>query len=416
MHATSLNKRNLFVTLLLGFSSGLPIALVGSTLQAWFTVTGASILTIGTLGLLGQPYIYKFLWAPLLDRYVPPFMGRRRGWLVITQIGLVIAIASMALANPNVSPVLLGSLALLVAFLSASQDIAVDAYRTDILKPEERGLGAALVTWGYRVAMVVSGGLGLILAELIGWRSTYLIMASLMIVGLFAAWYGEEPIEDLQNKHPATLKAAVLEPLQEFLSRKSAWLLLIFMLLYKLGDALSVSLTTPFLIRGLGFSLATVGIVNKGAGLVATMLGILVGGVLMTRMNLFRALFLFGVLQMAAILALMQLAIVGKNDAMLVTAIAIDNFCNGMGTVAFVAFLMSLCNHRYTATQFALFSSFSAVGRVFVGPLAGMMAGHMSWAVFFAWSLVACIPGLLLLWYLRGDFVWIEKKPAYELS
>jgi PAT family beta-lactamase induction signal transducer AmpG len=404
MSANKLSKRNLFSTLLLGFSSGLPLALTSSTLQAWFTVTGASLLVIGSLGLIGQPYIYKFLWAPLLDRWIPPLLGRRRGWLIITQFALLIAIASMALANPQTSPSLLITLAFLVAFLSASQDIAVDAYRTDILTPCERGLGTTLYSWGYRIAMLVSGALALALAEYIGWHTTYLLMASLIGIGLLGSWFGEEPIDEQEQHPPTTLHAAIVEPFKEFLSRKSAWLILLFILLYKFGDALSISLTTPFLIRGLNFSLSTVAIVNKGVGFFATLLGLLAGGVLMARISLFRALFYFGVLQAGAILALLQLAIVGHNYHWLVFAISVDSFCNAMASIAFIAFIMSLCNHRYTATQFALFSALASVGRVFVGPIAGLIVTYFSWSVFFLLSLLACLPGLGLLWYLRGNF------------
>jgi MFS transporter, PAT family, beta-lactamase induction signal transducer AmpG len=399
----SLNKRNLFVTLLLGFSSGLPLALTASTLQAWFTVTGASILAIGSLGLIGQPYVYKFMWAPLLDRWIPPLLGRRRGWLIITQFALLLAIAAMTLADPKTSPSLLVVFAFLVAFLSASQDTAVDAYRTDILQPHERGLGATLTSWGYRIAMLVSSALALVLAEYMGWRAMYLLMAGLMSIGLFASWFGEEPNINQQNRPPSSLHAAIIEPFKEFLSRKSAWLFLLFIILYKLGDALSVSLTTPFLIRGLGFSLTTVAFVNKGIGFVATMLGLLAGGVLMTRISLFRALFYFGILQAGAILALLQLALAGHHYGLLVFAIFIDNFCNAMAGIAFLAFIMSLCNHRYTATQFALFSALASVGRVFIGPVAGLIVTYFSWPTFFVLSLAACIPGLSLLWYLRGE-------------
>ena len=397
-----LNKRNLFATLLLGFSSGLPLALTASTLQAWFTVTGASILTIGSLGLIGQPYVYKFLWAPLLDRWIPPLLGRRRGWLIITQFALLLAIAGMTLADPKASPSLLVSLAFLVAFLSASQDIAVDAYRTDVLKPYERGLGATLTSWGYRIGMLVSSALALVLADKFGWRPMYLIMAGLMSIGLFASWFGENPAEQ-QSTRPSSLHAAVVEPFKEFLSRKSAWLILLFIVLYKLGDALSVSLTTPFLIRGLGFSLTTVAFVNKGIGFVATMLGLLAGGLLMTRIRLFTALFYFGILQAGAILALLQLALVGHHYGFLVFAIFTDNFCNAMAGIAFLAFIMSLCDHRYTATQFALFSALASVGRVFIGPVAGLIVTYFSWPVFFILSLAACAPGLGLLWYLRHN-------------
>lgn len=403
MAVHKLSKRNLFSTLLLGFSSGLPIALTSSTLQAWFTVTGASLLAIGSLGLIGQPYIYKFLWAPVLDRWAPPFWGRRRGWIAIIQLILCAAIASMALANPQTSTSLLITIAFLVAFLSASQDIAIDAYRTDVLKPYERGIGATLYSWGYRAAMLVSGALALALAEYIGWHTTYLLMASLLAIGLFGSWFGENS-DETTKRPPVSLRAAIIEPFKEFLNRKSAWLLLLFILLYKFGDALSISLTTPFLIRGLGFSLSTVAIVNKGVGFVAAMLGLLAGGLIMTRISLFRALLFFGIFQAIAILALLQLALVGHNYHWLIFAISMDNFCNAMGSIALVVFLMSLCDHRYTATQFALFSAFSTVGRVFVGPLAGLIVTYFNWPVFFIFALAACLPGLGLLWYLRGNF------------
>lgn len=396
-------KRNLFIILLLGFSSGLPLALTSSTLQAWFTVNGASLVTIGMLGLIGQPYIYKFLWSPLLDRYHLPVLGRRRGWLLLTQLGLLIAIIAMAFAHPKTSPYLLSFLALMVAFLSATQDMAIDAYRTEILPEQHTGLGAALYTWGFRISMMVSGGLALIFADYIGWKVTYFFLGLLMLVGITTTLLSAEPLSDQKKElQPQTLRAAILEPMQEFFARKAAVGILLFIVLYKLGDAMSVSLATPFLIRDLGFSLTTVGIVNKGIGLVATMAGILVGGAIMTRISLYRALFLFGLLQTAAIFTLMQLALLGKNYHFLVFAISADNFCNAMGTVACVAFLTSLCDHRYTATQFALFSALAAVGRVFVAPVAGVMLEHMSWATFFGWAIVACLPGLLLLRWLRG--------------
>lgn len=402
---TILNKRNLLITFLLGFSSGLPLALTASTLQAWFTVTGMSIVVIGSVGLIGQPYVLKFLWAPLMDRWIPPLLGRRRGWLLITQLALLLGIAGMTLADPNLSPYLLMSLAFLVAFLSASQDIAVDAYRTDILTPEERGLGSTLYMWGYRIAMLVSGGVALAIAQHYGWRATYLLMASLMIVGLIATWFAETPVTDKQTQYlePFTFKAAVIYPFKDFLTRKSSILILIFILLYKLGDALSVSLTTPFLVRGLGFSLTTVAVVNKGIGFAATMAGLFIGGLLMARVSLWRSLFYFGLLQAAAILSLLQLSLLGPHYGFLVFTIALDNFCNALGSVAFVALLMSLCNPNYTATQFALLTAFASVGRVFIGPVAGMIASHFNWPTFFIISLLMCLPGLALLWYLRQD-------------
>ena len=402
MFAAQLHKKNLWTVLMLGFSSGLPLALTSSTLQAWFTVSGVNLLAIGSVGLIGQPYIYKFLWAPLLDRWIPPWLGRRRGWLVITQVGLLFSIAAMALTNPSSNPSGLVFLALLVAFLSASQDIAVDAYRTDILQTQERGLGATLTTWGSRLALLVSGAVALLLADNIGWHNTYLLMASFMVVGLITSCLANEP--PLRAAPSTPLRTALLAPFQEFLSRKYAWPLLLLILCYKLGDALSVSLTTPFLIRGLGFSLSAVAVANKGLGFLATLLGLLTGGLLMTRLSLFRSLLYFGILQTAAILAFWQLALVGHHYPLMLFTIFIDNFCNALGTIAFLAFLMSLCDHRYTATQFALFSALASVGRVFVGPIAGLIATYFGWPTFFILSLIVCLPGLMLLYWLRNHF------------
>lgn len=394
--------QRLAIILLLGFSSGLPLALTGTLLQAWYTLSGVSLLAIGTVTLIGQPYIYKFLWAPIFDRCAFPVFGRRRGWLFVTQIGLLISIVLMAEGNPQHYPWLLAATGVLVAFLSASQDIAIDAYRTDILSPQERGLGSALYTGGYRFAMMVSGGLGLITAQYIGWHTTYLIMASLMLIGLLATWFSVEPKQQLQLQ-PQNLVQAVIEPIREFFSRKSAWAFLLIIVLYKIGDALSVSLVTPFLMRELGFSPASIGAIFKGAGLVATLLGVFVGGVIMLRMSLSRALLLFGILQAAAILMFIQLDIVGKSYLMLTITVFVDNFCNGMGTTALIAFLMSLCDARYTAAQFALLSALASLGRIFIGPIAGIMVEHISWINFFICAIAICLPGLFLLWYLRND-------------
>lgn len=410
MAENSFNKKRLLIILMLGVSSGLPLALTGTLLQAWFTVSGISIVTIGALALLGQPYVYKFLWAPLLDSYIPPLFGRRRGWLIITQIGLIISITFMAFGNPQTSPVFLASLALLVAFLSASQDIAIDAYRTDILSPTERGLGAALYTGGYRCAMMISGGIGLIAADFFGWKITYLIMAALMGIGIIASWFGEEPTTDHSLNSNHSFLAAVIDPLREFFSRPGAISIVLIIICYKLGDALSVSLATPFLIRELGFSLTSIGAIYKGAGLIATLAGVFIGGFLMLRLSLYRSLLLFGILQTAAILTFIQLAIVGKNYSMLFITVFVDNFCNGLGTTALVAFLMSVCDHRYTATQFALLSALAAFGRVFIGPIAGIMVEYMSWVSFFVCAMFASLPGLFLLWR-QKNYIELATMP-----
>jgi PAT family beta-lactamase induction signal transducer AmpG len=411
--SSSLNIRRLFVILLLGFSSGLPLALTGSTLQAWFTTSGISIVTIGMLSLVGQPYVYKFLWAPLLDRYAPPFLGRRRGWLLITQISLLLAIAAMAFGNPAAHPWPLAILAITVALLSATQDIAFDAYRTEVTAPHERGLSSALIAGGYRIGMVLSGGAALVLAQFTSWRTAYLVMSSLMIIGMIATWIGYEANQAvLDARRPANLYTAVIESFREFLTRPFAWSLLLLIVLYKFGDALSVSLTTPFLIRGLGFSLATVGSVNKVIGLIASMLGVFIGGAIMLRISMYRALLLFGVLQLVAILTLLMLAVVGKSYSMLVIVVFADNLFNGMGTAALLAFLMSLCDQRFTATQYALLSAVASIGRVFIGPLAGVMVEHMGWISFFAWSFLISVPSILLLYWMRERIQIREYQTA----
>jgi PAT family beta-lactamase induction signal transducer AmpG len=390
----------ILAVLLLGFSSGLPLALTAGTLQGWLAVENVDITTIGLFTLVGQPYTYKFLWAPLMDRYVPPFLGRRRGWLVITQVGLLAAIALMGTMSPRESPWLLGGIALLVAFLSASQDIVFDAYRTDVLREPERGAGAAISVLGYRIAMLVSGGLALVLADqFLGWNGMYFLMATLMVVGMVAAWFAPEP--ELAGRAPGTLAAAFSEPLKEFFERQGVWLLLLLIVLYKLGDAFAGSLTTAFLIQGAGFTATDVGVINKALGLIATIMGALLGGAWMAGLGLYRALMLFGILQAVTNLGFMFLAMAGKSYPLMIAAIAAENLCGGMGTAAFVALLMSLCDHRFSATQYALLSALSAVGRVYVGPVAGVLVATFGWAPFFFLTFLIALPGIALLWWLR---------------
>lgn len=393
-------NRRLLVTLLMGFASGLPIALCSSTLQAWYTVADISIITIGILSLVGQPYVYKFLWSPILDRFVPPFLGRRRGWILLMQIALVITLIIMAFLNPQTHTVLLGVIALIAAFFSATQDIGIDAYRTDLLKPDERGLGAAMVTIGYRVALIISGGLAMVIAAKWGWRTTYLLMAILMGFEIIVTFWSPEP--EFQAKAPTNIIKAVVEPFKEFMSREAAVGILLLIIIYKLTDAFAVSLGTTFLIRGVGFNLATVGMVYKMVGMAASVSGALVGGFIMVRLGMYRSLMSFGILQGASNLMYMLLAMVGKNIAMLVGAVFLENFCGGLATVAFVAFLMSLCDSRYTATQFALLSALSSIGRVFVGPAAAFMVKDLGWVQFYFWTAMIALPSLILLWFMRA--------------
>lgn len=385
--------------LTLGFSSGLPIALTASTLQAWYTVAGVSLVGIGFLNLVGQPYAYKFIWAPLFDRYIPPLLGRRRGWILLTQLTIVVVIIAMAFLTPQHSPITLAILAVVLAFCSASQDINLDAYRTDLLDPEERALGSAMWISGYRIAMLVSGGIALILAEYIGWQMTLVIMAAFMGVGILTTLTCETTKSDLQT--PKDLKSAIYEPFSEFFTRKCALWILVFIVFYKLGDAFALSLSTAFYLRGVGFSLAEVGTVMKTMTLIGTLLGLFIGGILMLRLKLYRSLMLFGILQVASNLFYIWLFLAGKNTTVFAISVFVENLTGGMGTAAFLAFLMALCDKRYTATQLSLLTAFMSVGRIFIGPVSGFIVVHIGWVSFFIWSMVIAIPGLLLLWYLH---------------
>jgi len=387
----------------LGFSSGLPLALTAGTLQAWLTVDGVDLRTIGIFSLVGLPYTLKFLWSPVMDRYAPPWLGRRRGWILLCQGALMVGLGTMAWVGVGQDPGMIAILALTVSLLSASQDIAFDAYRTDVLKPDERGVGAAVSVTGYRIAMLVSGAGALILSEYLGWQGTYVLMAACLSIGMVAIWLSPEPSQHVPI--PRTLGEAVHGPLQEFFARSSPLLLLGLIVLYKLGDAFAGSLSTAFLIRGVGFSPSEVGIVNKGMGLAATILGALAGGALMTRLGLFRALLTFGILQAISNLGFMLLAGLGKNYVVMVLAIAVENLAGGMGTAAFVALLMSLCDHRYSATQYALLSAVAALGRVVVGPPSGYLVELVGWGTFFLFTFLAALPGLCVVYFLRGSII-----------
>ena len=393
-----LNPRVVTV-LFLGFSSGLPLALSGGTLQAWLTVEDVDIKTIGLFSLVGLPYTLKFLWSPLMDRFVVPIFGRRRGWIVLSQLALIGLILGMSVTSPQNGLWFLALLAFCLTFVSASQDVAIDAYRTEVLRERERGMGAAVSVTGYRVAMLVSGALALILSEYLGWCATYMLMALIMSIGVVAVWLGPEP-ED-PGTPPASMKDAVEGPFKEFFSRTGVWSLLALIVLYKLGDAFAGSLTTTFLIRGVNLSVGQVGAINKGMGLASTIIGALFGGVLMARLRLFKALLIFGILQAVSNLSFMVLALVGKSYPLMIFTIAFENLAGGMGTAAFVAFLMILCNHSYTATQFALLSALASLGRVFVGPLSGVLVDGMGWTVFFFTTFLFALPGLVLLWVMR---------------
>ncbi|MDR0218860.1 MAG: muropeptide MFS transporter AmpG [Enterobacteriaceae bacterium] len=411
-HALNLSAiRSYRILLLLGFASGLPLALTAGTLQAWMTVEDVDIKTIGFFTLVGQAYVFKFLWAPAMDRYSPSFLGRRCGWMLVTQLLLIVSIAAMGFLNPSQHLWWLATLAVAVAFFSASQDIIFDAYKTDLLSQEERGSGAAISVLGYRLAMLISGGLALWVATHIGWQSMYWLMAGMMLIGVYATLTAKEPNVDAAP--PKTLHQAVVEPLFDFFNRNNAWLILLLIVLYKLSDAFAMSLSTPFLIRGIGFNPAEVGMINKTLGLAATIIGALYGGYLMHKWSLFRALMLFGILQTISNFGYWVLAVTPKDIYTMACAIFLENICGGMGTAAFVALLMTLCNKSFSATQFALLSALSAVGRVYVGPVAGWFAEAHGWPMFYLFSVVIGLPGLVLLLICRKTLAYTQKTDNF---
>ena len=383
----------------MGFASGLPRALPVSTLQAWMAVEGVDLRTIGIFAIVALPYTLKFLWSPAMDRFVPPLFGRRRGWILITQLLLAASIASIAFSQPAISPLTVGVLALILSFLSASQDIVIDAYRTDILHSEERGAGAAVAVMGYRIALIISGSLALIMSDQIGWRNTYLIMSGIMLTGFLCTIFATEPPQN--SAPPRTLNEAIIGPLKDYFSRPSAATFLLLVILYKLADAYAASLLTAFLIKGIGFSATDVGAINKGLGLAATIIGALVGGSLMVKLGLYRSLLYFGIVQALTIVAFSALAFAGRDYLMLVFAVGFENFGSGMGTAAFLALLMTMCNQRFSATQYALLSSLAALGGIVISPTSGFLAEAVGWPIFFLISAAISIPGLLLLKKLR---------------
>jgi MFS transporter, PAT family, beta-lactamase induction signal transducer AmpG len=505
----------LLVVCLLGFASGLPLALTGQALQAWLSVEGMDVATIGFLSLVGLPYTFKFLWAPLMDRFDLPWLGRRRGWLVLTQLALAGALLLLSWTRPRDSLQLFALVAVAVAFLSASQDVVCDAYRTDLLPARERGLGSSLNVMGYRMAMILSGGVALIWTDPtqgggLSWPEVYRIMAGLMVgaavlsalllprlahaptppvvagshdlrgfvavalavavgygltdrvlgplahLGLAPLLQDSSLAPSLQQRWidlvallggiaitlPLAAWAArrarfdtLLGGLSNYFSQQGATAFLIFIVLYKLGDAFAGSLMTPFLLQSMAFSSAEVGLVNKVIGLWLTILGALLGGGLMLRLGLWRSLMLFGVLQMASNLGFWWLATAGKGlmpglvipafhwgivslaqatpvDGGLLMVIAFENLSGGMGTAAFLALLMSLTSQRFTATQFALLSAFASIGRVWVGPLAGVLAASIGWPSFFIVSTVLAAPALFMLLWLRPSVMALEVDPA----
>ncbi|MDI9569598.1 MAG: MFS transporter [Pseudomonadota bacterium] len=394
-------SKKMLLMLVLGFASGMPLALTSSTLAAWMVTEGVDIKTIGIFSLVGLPYAFKFLWSPLLDRFVPPFLGRRRGWMLITQGAIIAAIATMGFFNPASQPLIVAFWAVALAFFSASQDIVLDAYRTEYLAPEERGAGAGIWIMGYRLAILVSGALALIMSDHIPWSAVYVVMGSIMLVGVAATLLCPDPETErplgIGAAPPQTLREAVVQPFVEFFKRPGAVEILLFVILYKLGDVAAAQMTTPYILQHIGFSRTELGTIFKGFGMAATILGGIVGGALMTKWDLRRSLLIFGILQGVSTISFILLEFTGRQIWALCVVIGIENICGGMGTAAYTALLMGLCNTRFTATQYALLSSLMAVSRYVTGAPTGFLVVAVGWVWFFVICAILAVPGLLLL-------------------
>jgi PAT family beta-lactamase induction signal transducer AmpG len=387
-------SRRMLVAFVMGFSSGLPLLLTMGVLQAWMKDEGVDLTWIGMITLVQVPYTWKFIWAPFLDRFILPFLGRRRGWLLIAQLALMTAIAGLGYSDPVKNTGLMVFTAILVAFFSATQDIVIDAYRREDLPDEELGLGSSMYIYGYRLGMLLASGGGMIMADLMPFSRVYLFMAGCMLPGVLTTLLTPEP--ETETGTPRSMKEAVVNPLVDYFSRREALWILAFILLYKLGDTMASAITTPFYLE-IGFSKTEIGTVVKIFGTGATMAGAFTGGLLLLKMGINRGLWIFGILQALSTAGFALLAKIGYNIAMLSGVIAFENLSSGMGTAAFVAFMASITNKKFTATQYALLTSFMGLPRAMASSVTGFMAKHIGWESFFILCAVIAIPGMLLL-------------------
>ncbi len=396
----SILTKRMLVSLLMGFSCGLPLLLTITVLQAWMQEVGVDIKVIGLFSLVGLPYTLKFLWAPVMDRFTLPFLGRRRGWLLLFQIILMLVIVGLGLTDPVTNPYLVAGAAFLVTFFSASQDIVVDAYRREDLSDNELGLGSSLYVNGYRIGMLVAGSGGLIMADQIPFRLVYMILAATMLIGIMTTLCSREP--RISEGRPADFREAVIGPFVDYFSRPGALLLLAFILFYKIGDQMATTMTMPFYLE-IGFSMTEIGTVVKLFGFWATIGGGLLGGIILLKLGILRSLWIFGILQAVSTSGFVLLANVGASLPLLAGVIAFENLSGGMGTAAYVAYMASLTNKKFTATQYALLSSLMGIPRVLASAPTGFAVAALGWSSFFIFCTLAALPGLLLLSRISRD-------------
>lgn len=393
--------------LVLGAASGFPNQVTESTLQAWFKDAGLTNTTIGILSYVSLPYLLKFLWAPLLDRYPLPILGRRRGWILVFQLAIAVMIAALAVQNPSQSLLMVSICAVAIVFFSASQDIVFDAYRTDVAKPHERGLAAAANNLGYRTSSWLAFAFALVLADVAGWRVALFTLAAIMAGFTIATWLAPEP--EYRTAPPRTLGESISSPLKALLGTPDALAFIALIMLFKVGDAFALKFYTAFLMD-VGFTKTEIGLIAKAVLTSSAIAGAVVGGIWMVKLGLLRSMLLFGILQAVSNLLYYAIAVVGRDFPLMITATAIDNFAGSMGNIASVALIMALCDTRFSAFQYALLSTIAMLPRYGLGGPAGWIADHGGWETYYVVSFFIGLPGVLLVWLLRDKVRMLDAR------
>ena len=400
--------KKMLICIFTGFTSGLPLFILISLLPAWLSSSGMDLKTIGLFALIQFPFTWKFIWAPLFDRFSFG-MGRRRGWLIIFQLLLLITICSFGFIEPKSQLSVIAIISTVIAFFSASQDIVIDAYRRELLSDHELGIGNAIHVNAYKISSLIPGSLALILADSFDWEFVFIITGLFMLPGIFMTLLIKEPI--LKYGTPKTIKEAVIEPFKEFKNRKGikgAFLILLFIFLYKIGDSMATALATPFYLD-LGFSMTEIGVIAKNAGLWPGIIGGLAGGIWMIKLGINKALWVFGFMQMFATLSFAWLALSGDNNLILAITVGLEFFAAGLGTTAFIAYIAKTTHPKYTATQFALFTGLASVPRTFTNASTGYLVEFFGWYHFFIFCFLIAIPGMLLLFKIAP---WNQSKSS----
>jgi PAT family beta-lactamase induction signal transducer AmpG len=404
----NLLTKKMLICVFTGFTSGLPLFILISLLPAWLSTSGIDLKTIGLFALIQFPFTWKFIWAPLFDRFTFG-MGRRRGWLIIFQLLLLITICTFGFVDAQSQLSVIVIISTIIAFFSASQDVVIDAYRRELLSDSELGIGNAIHVNAYKISSLIPGSLSLILADFFDWQFVFLVTGLFMLPGIIMTLLIKEPL--LRYGTPKTLKEAVIEPFKEFKNRKGikeAFLILLFIFLYKIGDSMATALATPFYLD-LGFSMTEIGVIAKNAGLWPGIIGGLAGGVWMIKLGINRALWVFGFMQMFATLSFAWLALSGDNNLILAITVGLEFFAAGLGTTAFIAYIAKTTHPKYTATQFALFTSLAAVPRTFTNASTGYLVEFFGWYHFFIFCFLIAIPGMLLLFKIAP---WSQSKSS----